>query len=62
MTPISAGDRVVVTRNGAAGTVKSQVGDGAAYVKLDSGTACTFSAEELEQESKSWPPKGIETK
>jgi hypothetical protein len=62
VTHASAGDRVTLTRNGAAGAVKGRVGDDAAYVRLDSGTSCTFSDDELEPETKAWPPRGIETK
>lgn len=60
------GDRVRLNRDGAPeGTVKGAVFDGAAYVQLDHGVACTFRIDELDvlaPESKSWPPEGIETK
>lgn len=60
--PVSPGDRVTLTRNGAAGSVKSLVGDDAAYVALDGGSACTIPLAELAAETKAWPPRSIETK
>lgn len=64
---LTPGDRVQLNRGDrTAGTVKSVVeGGAAAYVTLDSGSACTFGVDELTvlaPESKAWPPGGIETK
>lgn len=67
---LAKGDRVRLTRGeGADGTVVSVLeGGDDAYVRLDSGNACTFPVDELTElgaqasESKAWPPGGIETK
>ncbi|MBM3315531.1 hypothetical protein FJY71_06810 [candidate division WOR-3 bacterium] len=60
---LSTGDRVRV--RGKEGRVSGAQTDGKVYVKLDSGTACTFDVAEVEllpHETKQWPPGGIETK
>jgi preprotein translocase subunit YajC len=60
---LASGDRVKV--RGTEGRVVGAQADGKVYVKLDSGTACTFDVAEVEAlpvEAKAWPPAGIETK
>lgn len=58
------GDRVTLERDRRPnGTVVGDEHDGAAYVRLDNGTAATFPTRELSRtEDKAWPPAGIETK
>lgn len=64
----ATGDRVRLPgRGGVLGrVVGAQTPDGKAYVRLDSGSACTFDVSELESvdavQTKEWPPRGIETK
>lgn len=64
----ATGDRVRLPgRDGVLGrVVGAQTPDGKAYVRLDSGSACTFDVSELESadavQTKEWPPRGIETK